>query len=103
MEQETPDEDIKQVYSPAPEEVKPDADTQETHIFVDTHCEPLTSFTLETNDRNFSQHAVVQGVRRAWQPLGHATLSRINFGNLQQEQLSITFPETRQSRSHIVI
>ena len=103
VKRETPDEDIKQTYSPVPEELKQDADTQETHIFVDTHREPLPSFTLETDDRNFSRHAVVQGVRHAWQPLGHATLSRIDFRNLQREQLSITFPETQQSRYHIVI
>ena len=32
VKRETPDEDIKQAYSPAPEELKQDADTQETHI-----------------------------------------------------------------------
>src|SRR5438045_8946078 len=70
--------------------------------------QPLTSLELETADRNFSRHAVVeveraQGVKKTWDRIGEGTLSRVDFKNLKREKLSISIPESRHTQYRIVI
>ncbi len=108
VERETPDEDVKRAYPPVRFQVEQDEDKQQSVILIDSRREPLTSLTLETPSRNFSRSAAVEiedvdGVRRTWHSIGQATVSRIDFKDLQREQLSITFPESRHERYRIVI
>lgn len=107
-EQERTTGDAKGDYPPARFHVEQDAAARQTHVFVETRREPVTKLTIETDQRNFSRRASVQvehieGVQRTWQSLGEATLTRIDFQDLQREQLSIGFPETRRGRFRIVI
>ncbi len=100
--------DHKQSYPVSGFQVTEDAKTRQTIITVDTHREPLTSLTLETTSRNFSRGCVVEvqerhGVQNAWLQIGIATLSRIDFKNLKREQLTISFPESRQAQYRLVI
>jgi hypothetical protein len=81
---------------------------QRSIITVDSRREPLTSFKLVTDSRNFSRHAVVEievshGIERTWQSIGAANLSRLDFRNLKREELAISFPESRQTKYRIVI
>jgi len=66
----------------------------------------LTAFELGTADRNFSRRVRVeaeQGAIKGWQNIGEATISRIDFKNLNRESLVIAFPETRHSQYRLVI
>ena len=65
--------------------------------------EPITSFTIETPERNFSRRAVVEvedvdGIRRNWRPIAEAPLTRIDFKSFSRKQLSLHFPESRERR-----
>ncbi len=85
-----------------------DEEAQRTIVEVTTRREPLTLFRLQSPSRHFSRRAEVQvesvdGARPAWRTIGEATLSRIDFQSLQQEQLEVRFPETRAERYRIVI
>lgn len=100
--------DEKAPYPVADHRVTDDREKQRTIIEFDTRREPLTSLRLETPDRNFSRHAVVevekvQGVTRSWQKIGEGILSRVDFRNLKREELSISFPESRHARYRVVI
>lgn len=100
--------DEKASYSVADHRVKEDPEKHRTIIEVDTRRQPLTSFKLETTDRNFSRHAVVeiervQGVKRTWSKIGEGPLSRVDFKNSNREELSIGFPEARHALFRIVI
>ena len=89
-------------------QVETNAEDQQTIIHVDSRREPLTSFKLVTSSHNFSRHAQVQversrGVEKTWQSIGDANLSRLDFRNLKREELTITFPESRETAYRIVI
>ena len=98
----------KAPYPVAAHRVDEDREKHRTIIEVDTRRQPLTSLALETPDRNFSRHAVVevqkvQGVTHHWQNIGEGTLSRVEFKNVKQEELAIKFPESRHAQYRIVI
>jgi Protein of unknown function (DUF3999) len=85
-----------------------DQEKRRTIIVVETRRQPLIALQLETPDRNFSRHAVVevemvQGVTKRWQPIGATTLSRVEFKDRKREELSISFPESRHARYRVVI
>jgi len=89
-------------------ETTQDAKSARTIVTIRTGGEPLTGFTLETPGRNFSRHASVEvpevrGVRTDWRSMASATLSRIDFRDLQEERLTIRFPETRGMEYRLVI
>ncbi len=105
-EQSTGDE--KAVYSITRHSVAQNTEKRQTIVSLDTQRQPLTSLALESADRNFSRHAVVeieheQGIKKTWRQIGDGILSRIDFKNLKRDQLSITIPETRQVKYRIVI
>jgi hypothetical protein len=100
--------DEKTSYPVSKHRVERDRKEKQTVVSIDVERQPLTSLQLETPDRVFSRHAVVeaektQGVRRTWEKIGEATLSRVDFKNLKREQLSIPFPESRHSQFRLVI
>jgi hypothetical protein len=87
-------------------ENKPDA--RETLLYFESRREPLTSFKLVSGSRNFSRHARVeveepQGVQKNWRTICDGTISRIDFHNLNREELTVSFPESRQGAYRIVI
>lgn len=100
--------DEKAVYPVDDFHVEEDRDKQRTVIRVDTRRQPLTSLTIESPDRNFSRHAVVeveraQGINRTWQRIAEGTLTRLDFRNLKREELAIDFSETRHAKYRLVI
>ena len=100
--------DETEQYPVAAHRVEEDREKHRTIIHVDMQRQPLTSLKLETPDRNFSRHAVVevekvQGVKKTWQKVGEGTLSRVDFKNLKREELAISFPESRQTQYRIVV
>lgn len=100
--------DRKQGYPIAGFQVAEDSATHQTIVTFETHREPLTSFKLETPSKNFSRSCVVeiqeqQGTNSRWRQIASATLARIDFMNSQREQLSVSFPETRQAQYRLVI
>ena len=100
--------DLKVSYPVGGFQVETNPEDQQTTIHVDSRREPLTSLKLVTSSHNFSRHAQVQversrGVERTWQSIGDANLSRLDFRNLKREDLTITFPESRETAYRIVI
>lgn len=100
--------DEKTAYPVAEHRVTEDREQHRTTIEVDTRRQPMTSLELETPDRNFSRHAVVevevvQGVTKNWKKIGEGTLSRVDFKNLKRDELAIAFPESRPAHFRIII
>ncbi|HQU45542.1 MAG TPA: DUF3999 family protein, partial [Pirellulales bacterium] len=100
--------DEKAKYPVTELRVEQDTEKHRTIVRIDTRRQPLTSLTLETADRNFSRHAVVeaetdQGVNKTWRRIGEGTVSRIDFKNVRREDLAISFPQSRQARYRIAI
>jgi hypothetical protein len=89
-------------------DIKQDKEAKQTQIDITTKRESLTSLTIENSTRNFSREArveipVYQGVRRRWETIANATISRLKFRDLNREQLTISFPEQRQAEFRVVI
>lgn len=89
-------------------QVNQEAGTGHTLIEIPMRRQPLTGFLVETPNRNFSRRARVQvpegpGVRGDWETIGEATLSRIDFREVQREELEVTFPERRAARYRMII
>ena len=85
-----------------------DAESKQTRVSLTTRREPLTRLTLETASRNFSRQVrlevpEVRGIRTEWRTLAQRTLSRIDFRDLSDEQLTLEFPETRHTEMRLVI
>lgn len=100
--------DEKRAYPVTDHRVGEDRDNQRTIIEIDTQRTPLTALRLETRDRNFSRHAIVEaekmtGAAKGWQRIGEGVLSRVDFRNLKRDELSLSFPETRREKYRIVI
>lgn len=83
------------------------ADAQ-TIVALKSQREPLTSFKLKTPTHNFSRRARVQveqvrGTNHEWRTIGEATISRLDFRDLNREELAVSFPESRESQYRMVI
>ena len=83
---------------------------------IATRREPLTSFTLQSPDRNFLRRATVEvqaprttrqfGEPREtieWSAVGSATLLNIQFRSVNRQEMKVPFSEERQSSYRIVI
>ncbi len=81
---------------------------RQTVIELETHNEPVTGFTLQVADRNFTRRISVEvpadnGSGDAWRAIGSATISRIAFRNLLHEERRVSFAERRSPRFRLVI
>ena len=97
-----------QEYDVVTFDIREDEDQQLTIVDIQTRKEPLTSFTLTTPDRNFSRRARLQKLTRVGDDdhpddVATATLMRFDFRDLQEEDLTVTFPEQRLARYRLVI
>jgi len=95
-------------YSLTNLKVEQDKEHQRTVVYVDSMREPLTKLKLQTPTRNFGRTVRVEGFdqRRLtdmWRPLSSNVLSRIDFQDLQQEQLDIQVPPSRYSQYRLAI
>jgi len=100
--------DEKTIYPVSGHRVEKDSKKHQSIVVVDMGRQPLTSFELQTPDRNFSRHATVEvenvkGVKSTWEKIGEGDLSRIDFKNLKREKLSISFPQSRNAQYRLVI
>lgn len=98
----------KTAYPATIQRVEENPQDRQTVIYVASRREPLTALRLETDTRNFSRRArveveQVQGVQRRWRPIGQATVSRLDFRDLDREELAVSFPESREAEYRIVI
>ncbi len=89
-------------------EVREDREKQQTIIEVHSRRDPLSGLRLKTSSRNFSRAAKVEvqethGVRTESLTIGSGTLSQLEFRDLKQEQLVISFGEQRREQYRIVI
>jgi hypothetical protein len=92
-----------------------DADSKATIVTFAMRREPVTSFTVQTNDRNFRRAARVQvqgapnvrtgksGETPAAREIGSGTLERLDFGGLNREDLTISASETREERYRLIV
>ncbi|HEV7222815.1 MAG TPA: DUF3999 family protein [Pirellulales bacterium] len=108
VEQEQSTGDEKAKYPVTGYRVEQDAAKHQTIVRLDARRQPLTALKLKTPDRNFSRHAAVEveearGVSKTWRRLGEATVSRIDFKDVQREDLSISFPQSRAAEYRITI
>jgi hypothetical protein len=98
----------RMAYPPLRVNRRVDEKHRQTVIEVETNREPLTSFLLETEQRNFSRQIrveipVLEGGMKAWRTLAKSRISRLRFREISREEMRISFPETRQSQFRIVI
>ena len=88
--------------------IEKNTDDQQTIIHLESNRDPLTSFRLQTPDKNFSRRVTVevphqQGVRTSWHNIGESILSRIDFKGFKQEDLLVEFSESRHDSYRLVI
>jgi hypothetical protein len=88
--------------------VTEDVQTKTTRVLIETRSPPLTSFTLETPDRNFSRRASVEveqpvGPQSRHRTLSTGQLTRLEFRKLSTSELTLEFPETRAEQYRILI
>lgn len=85
-----------------------DAQAGRTILTVDVHRAPITSLAVVTSERNFSRRATVEAPHpkqsgSSWTSIAQGTLTRIDFQNVQRDELTLILPETRAERLRIVI
>lgn len=85
-----------------------DDETNETIIDIENRGVPLRRFLLETDNKNFRRVATLYRVDgdaddESLEQLASTTLQRFDFRELQEEDLTMTFSETRHDRFRIVI
>ncbi len=85
-----------------------DATKKLTQVLIESRQQPLTSFTLETPDRNFSRRVrieceVASGSSQRWQTLGEGAFTSLDFQSLYKHELTIRFAETRATRYRLTI
>lgn len=100
--------DAKTTYPVANLKSELDEKLHQTIVSFESRREPLTSLQVNTMSNNFSRQARVEidvstPTVNTWRSIGTATISRLNFHNIQREHLSISFPETRANKYRIVI
>ncbi len=105
---EVPQSDVTETYAAGSFHVEQDRKKKQTHILIGMRREPITSFTIQTPESNFSRRAIVEvedvdGIQRNWRPIAEAALTRIDFKGFEREQLSIHFPESRERVYRIVL
>ncbi|MDA1213604.1 MAG: hypothetical protein O2955_13900 [Planctomycetota bacterium] len=88
--------------------VKIDEEERQTLIDITSRREPITEFAMVTSSRNFrrSVHVQVPEISRrstTWREIGHATISHLEFRDLHEEHLSVSFPPQREETYRIVI
>lgn len=85
----------------------PDASGKGTEILIDGGGLPLRELTLATADRNFRREVQIQVPDRTpsggWRTIHHGTVYCYRVGDFREEQLSLSFDETRSDRYRIVI
>ena len=89
-------------------QVSEDSKNKQTFVRFKTQREPLTSLTLVTDATNFSRAAHVQVPEArekadAWRTIAAATLSRFSLNTIHQNDVSIEFPEQRQTQYRLVL
>jgi hypothetical protein len=92
-----------------------DVDTKATIVTFALRREPVTSFTVQTDDRNFRRAALVQvqgtpntrsgnsGESEVMRELGSGTLERLDFRGLNREDLTISVSETREVKYRLIV
>ncbi len=89
-------------------QIQEDEDTHRTLVEFETRQQPLTQLTLATGSRNFSRKVVLEFPEEKlgkidWKPIAEGVLSRFEFGDLQEEKLTLTCPESRRQTYRLVI
>lgn len=88
-------------------QVEQDQERKQTLVTFITQRQPLTSLKVDVAERNFSRPMTLETASEqsstGWRRLSGSTISRIDFKQLQRGQLSISFPESRESKYRLVI
>ncbi|MBD3673821.1 MAG: DUF3999 family protein [Planctomycetaceae bacterium] len=85
-----------------------DDETGLTLIEFETRRQPLTQITLKTDSRNFSRRVRIERPnqktgRTTWETLAEGQVSQFSFGDYEQADFTLKFPETRQRKLRLVI
>lgn len=86
--------------------VSEDAAEHRTVASFRTSGQPVSSVTIQTQDRNFSRLATVRfrsAGSQEWQQVGSAHLARLEVGRLHEESLTIRFEDQRAMEWQVVI
>jgi hypothetical protein len=88
--------------------VEHDAAKKLSRVDIEGRREPLTRLSLTTTSRNFSREArvlvpVERGALTEWVEVGRHTLVNIQFRAYHRAELSVDFPEQRQSHYRLEI
>ena len=101
-------EPLKAKYSVTNWTAEAGDDSRHTRVQITTSPVPLTEFKLQAGEKNFSRRASIQTrdsskSNSTWRTLTTQTLSRLDFKNVKQEHLTLSFPETRNTEYRIEI
>jgi hypothetical protein len=85
-----------------------DPQSRTTQVVIDMQREPVSEFSIETSDRNFSRAARVEveqtvGRTQRWNVLASGLLTRFQLPNLTRDEMAIQFPVTRGTRYRLTI
>lgn len=87
--------------------IEEDLSSKNTGIEITMQREPITSFVIQSDQRNFNRLAVVEipAPRQpaGWRSIAENTLQRIRFRALRHEQMQLEFPEQRGPRYRVVV
>ncbi|OPZ66824.1 MAG: hypothetical protein BWY83_02773 [bacterium ADurb.Bin478] len=108
---ETPERDIEQEWPLADFRVSHEKGKSgmETRVFIKTNRQPLTGLSILTSSRNFSracrlQREQIQDMgQTTWADISTGTFSFISFRDIEQRDLTIRFPETREAAYRLLI
>ena len=83
-----------------------DPENQQTLIEISSAGQPITQFQLQTDQTDFQRSASVQ-IRSAdqekWSTITTGSLQRFSFDGVDEERLTLTFPQQRDTLFRIVI
>jgi hypothetical protein len=88
--------------------IQEDEEKGETLVEFETRRQPLTQLTLVTGSRNFSRKVSLQVPETKvgkidWHSIGRGKLSRFEFGEILEENLTLKFPEARHDTYRLVV
>lgn len=85
-----------------------DEESRQTRIEFTTQREPLSKLRLVTSSHNFSRRVhlevpVKTGLRDDWNRIASGTVSRLRYRDIEEQQLELSFPETRSRTFRLIV
>ncbi|MHC4876622.1 MAG: hypothetical protein ACYTGL_08995 [Planctomycetota bacterium] len=85
-----------------------DEDENQTLIEIRTHRQPISSFEIQTQSRNFSRTVLVEIPKlraglQDWEQIGTGAVRQFSIRDLEEEEIEVGFPESRSDTFRMII